>query len=326
MPLPRPEDLLENDLSPEEKPDTDEDEEDDYMNMTFEEPTTKPATETYSQRRTRIQREQFEKSQTKSQKVIEQEKREEALRQSLLEKEEHKESKAMKMMKMMGYNAGEGLGKTGVGTTKRVEPISIEMKESRTGIGHGTAVKRKLQEVAEDARKKQVVEEVDYQDRVREERELRQTEGRSRAAQRMCEALASDEEMNQRRVNVVWRGLVRERVRKERERLMREQMMERRPFHNVEDENQDEEGGSKVEGAVEVGSAADKEISNVEQEGEEEEDAELEEFEALPPPEQLDQVLGFLRASHAYCFWCGHKYENSEELAEKCPGEKEDDH
>jgi len=75
--------------------------EDDYLSMTFDEP--KPVAETYSQRRARKLREHETNSHIKSPKVLEQERREEGLAQNLLSEPAKKETKAMRMMKLMGY-------------------------------------------------------------------------------------------------------------------------------------------------------------------------------------------------------------------------------
>jgi len=78
------------------------DEEDDYLTMTFEEPQQRVA-ETYSQRRARKLREHDTNSHIKPIKVIEQERREEGLAKNLFAEKQNKETKAMRMMKLMGY-------------------------------------------------------------------------------------------------------------------------------------------------------------------------------------------------------------------------------
>ena len=71
--------------------------------MTFKEPL-RPVAETYSQRRARKLREHETNSHIKSPKVLEQERREEGLTQNVLTSEPaKKETKAMRMMKLMGY-------------------------------------------------------------------------------------------------------------------------------------------------------------------------------------------------------------------------------
>ena len=76
-------------------------EEEDYLTMTFEEEPHRVA-ETYSQRRARKLREHDTNSHIKPVKVLEQERREEGLAKNLFT-EKQKETKAMRMMKLMGY-------------------------------------------------------------------------------------------------------------------------------------------------------------------------------------------------------------------------------
>ena len=78
------------------------DEEEDYLTMTFEEPQQR-VSETYSQRRARKLREHDTNSHIKPVKVLEQEQREEGLAKNLFADKQKKETKAMRMMKLMGY-------------------------------------------------------------------------------------------------------------------------------------------------------------------------------------------------------------------------------
>ena len=76
------------------------DEEEDYLTMTFEEP--RRVAETYSQRRARKLREHDTNSHIKPVKILEHEQREEGLATKLFAGKQ-KETKAMRMMKLMGY-------------------------------------------------------------------------------------------------------------------------------------------------------------------------------------------------------------------------------
>ncbi|KAI9317381.1 hypothetical protein BX666DRAFT_1877308 [Dichotomocladium elegans] len=53
---------------------------------------------------------------------------------------------------------------------------------------------------------------------------------------------------------------------------------------------------------------------------------EMEELRALPLDDRLERLVGYLRTEHMYCFWCGAKYDDQQDLAENCPGPEEDDH
>ncbi|KAF9164086.1 hypothetical protein DFQ26_001827 [Actinomortierella ambigua] len=50
------------------------------------------------------------------------------------------------------------------------------------------------------------------------------------------------------------------------------------------------------------------------------------EFASLEVLEKRDKVVDYLRAKHAYCFWCHAQYDDQTDLQEHCPGTSEDDH
>lgn len=46
----------------------------------------------------------------------------------------------------------------------------------------------------------------------------------------------------------------------------------------------------------------------------------------LKTKERLDKILSYLRLTYSYCFWCGMRYDNQEDMQNSCPGETEEDH
>ena len=42
--------------------------------------------------------------------------------------------------------------------------------------------------------------------------------------------------------------------------------------------------------------------------------------------DRLDRVLSYLRSQYAYCFWCGTRYIDKEDMDASCPGEDEEAH
>ncbi|KAJ5744086.1 hypothetical protein N7533_008956 [Penicillium manginii] len=131
-------------------------------------------------------------------------------------------------------------------------------------------------------------------------------------------------------INVLYRGLVRERENHERDKQARHALHTSLPssffpkqrlptFDASELEREDGQAlGTRLGLDFEPYTAA------VEQELEEE-DPELEAFNELPPSERLHKLVLYLRETYRYCFWCKYRYERDDEL-EGCPGLTEEDH
>ncbi|KAG5982477.1 hypothetical protein E4U55_001848 [Claviceps digitariae] len=318
---------------------SDDGEDDDYMNMTFEE--SAPVKETSLQRTQRLKKEALARGMVKSKAQLREEEaaaREKALSTSMLDAPTAKKSKGFAMMAKMGFTGG-GLGKkTQDGNARTVtEPIKLSLKEDRGGIGMESEKKRKLQEAMEERDIKTKVVKVEdpyeYRERVRKEREDERLEKQFRAAQRVAERMDEEEDEKQegpiakaaplasrplRSIRVLYRGLVRYREEKERDRRMRydlEQSLSRLPTYDDEDEDEDDKQalGKK-----------EKTASYVTSEDLDEEDEELEAFDAQEPGKRLGELVGYLRKRHRYCFWCKMQYEGEE--MEGCPGVEEEDH
>ncbi|TVY90734.1 G patch domain-containing protein [Lachnellula willkommii] len=319
-----------------------EDEEDDYMNMVIAEPTKPKEKETYTQRRLRKERESEAKGRVKSKAeraADEAAAREAALSKSLLEDPATSSSnKGLAMMAKMGFKPGVALGsKDNIGA--RLEPVGINMKEDRGGIGLDTEKKRKFREEYENEGKRVKAEEGEYRERVRNEREEARQEGLVAAAMRVAERMDGEREEEEalnrgegpdetdakkrristkplRQINVLWRGLIRQREEKERERRMRynlHQSLSRLPMYDDPDEDKEDKRalGKDV-------------VKHTLVEDLEEEDPELDAFKALDPTERLHKLVLHLREEYNYCFFCKYTYPDKE--MEGCPGLTEEDH
>ncbi|KAK6954392.1 hypothetical protein Daesc_004359 [Daldinia eschscholtzii] len=319
-----------------------EEDDDDYMNMTFGE--EEPKTETSLQRRQRLKREGEIKGRVKSKAELaaaEREEREKALNQSLLDSARAKKSKGFAMMAKMGFKPGVALGSADSAEHARLEPIRPQMKEDRGGIGLDSDRKRALNEAAAQSEKRQKVDETEFRDRVRREREQARLERQVYAAMKVCERMDEEEqaggaktddgtkestattEKKKRTIStrplksipVVWRGLIRNREEAERDRRMRhdlEQSSTRLPTYVDDLEDDDKTALGKTATAY------------VPVEDLEEEDTELEEFNALEVEERLRRLVEYLRKQYKYCFWCKCGY--PDETMEGCPGLTEEDH
>lgn len=320
-----------------------DEEEDDYMNMSFDDPT--PAKETSLQRTQRLKREARARGVIKSKEQIAEEEeaaREKALSTSLLDDAKAKKSKGFAMMAKMGFTGG-GLGKkTEEGDAPgRTEPIKVSVKDDRGGIGLDNEKKRKIREAAEERDIKAAkIDPDEYRERVRKEREDARLEKQFFAAQRTAERM-DDEKAELSGTNppipkakdqadksapissrplksipLLYRSLVRHREEAERDRRMRydlEQSLSRLPTYEDDQEDADDKR-ALGKGHTVYATAEDLD----------EEDEELDQFNELEIGERLRRVVEYLREKHQYCFWCKMVYPDAE--MEGCPGLTEEDH
>ncbi|XP_023133810.1 G patch domain-containing protein 11 [Amphiprion ocellaris] len=149
------------------------------------------------------QKEKNIKNRQKTYKEQEKESRETALQSSI-----SNDNKGFALLQKMGYKAGQGLGKEGAG---RVDPIPLNIKKDRGGIGMEEVKKRKAEEELERYRQKVRAEQQnetksleDFRSRVRTEREERKIEGDLRRSQRTCEQLDSQKGITVPREDWYW--------------------------------------------------------------------------------------------------------------------------
>lgn len=251
------------------------------------------------------------------------------------------------MLVKMGFKPGTALGAEG-NANARAEPLEVVVREGREGIGMESERERKRRAIDEAKKARRWGERRMSGGEYREEMSRGLNEGRLEGlvrramwiaeelhdgadavdgegegeAEEQSDAVEAEEEKGEakegkklparptRRINVLWRGLIRERETKEKDRRARYdlyQSLSRNPAYNdPEEEEQDRTAFGALEEEVE------------------EEDPELDAFNALPPAERLGKVLNHLRTEHFYCFWCKCKYPDEE--MDECPGPDEEDH
>jgi len=333
------------------------DEEDDYLNMSFAEPVEQKH-ETSFQRRERKKREAEEKARPKSKAVLKAEA--DAARELALATALDSSNKGFKMMAKMGFKGGAlGAGESAA----RTEPIEVTMKEDRSGIGLENEKKRKFRNAAEKAEidtKKAKVDEGDYRERMRLEREQKRLESQIIGAMKVAERFDEGQEVTANSTSDQAQGV--------EENAEPEQKTTEQP-PSADDDQSDEPVPPKVvpkrpyssinvlwRGLVRHRLIKERErrmrydlhqsLSRLptyndpdedeqykqalgkEEEEIEEEDTELDEFTALEPAERLAKLLDYLRTKYHYCFWCKFQYrdETMEDDGAKCPGLTEDDH
>eukprot|EP00850_Spirogloea_muscicola_P001544 SM000005S17341 [mRNA] locus=s5:1526289:1528495:- [translate_table: standard] len=205
-----------------------------------------------------------------------------------------------KLLQQMGYQAGQAIGthlKAGQG---RVEPLGLDLKRGRTGLGVDELqreLKRKREEEASRQQLKAQVELEDvrkgFQTRSRgrwEGRKLRADISRARAS------LGSFGDDAEPAAEAVPRAL-REAEAREEEKLEPLAIFRRR------------EGG-----------LADVESSPPKAATGEEED------EELFTPEILYELLERLRSQYFFCLYCGIQYPSFQQMNDECPGLSDEDH
>ncbi|KAF0898013.1 hypothetical protein E2562_001695 [Oryza meyeriana var. granulata] len=199
-----------------------------------------------------------------------------------------------RLLKQMGYDPAAGGG--------GAEPVGIEIRRSRAGLGAEPAVavapppppQQPSAEVAEGERRR--VEEIesgvapDGSRRGRRASPLQQpsvtvAEGERRRVEEMAVELRARQSTQWRSRRVVW-------------------------------------DYRKAEAAL--AQLENREVEPPPPEGEEKE--KTEEEEEVITEEDLQIILAKLRDEHYYCLYCGCKYESAEALANECPGPNEDDH
>ncbi|XP_068088235.1 G patch domain-containing protein 11 isoform X2 [Hyperolius riggenbachi] len=144
-----------------------------------------PRTVRQSYQKEEKQKESNLKNRQKSLKEVEKEKRDTVLNEALTN-----ENKGFAMLQKMGYKMGQSLGKKGDGI---VEPIPLNIKTGRSGIGHEEMKKRKAEETLENYRRKiQISKQAearaadDFRSRIRSKRDEQKLEGDLRRSQRAC--------------------------------------------------------------------------------------------------------------------------------------------
>ncbi|KAL8950756.1 MAG: hypothetical protein Q9222_003230 [Ikaeria aurantiellina] len=240
-------------------------------------------------------------------------------------------SKGYQMMAKLGFTAGSALGKKG-NENARTEPLGLVIKEGRAGVGMDGEKKRKFREVAEDVVSEEMAKkqetEGEFRERQGREREEKRAEALCWAAMRVLEEFEGEGKLENSRendgeaeikqsttlprphINMLWRGLARDRQQRERERRMRydlhQSLSRDAAYTDPEEEKQDRQAWG------------------VDEEDVEEEDPELEAFNALEAAERLQKIVIYLREKWRYCFWC--KFQYPDVAMEGCPGLGEDEH
>lgn len=230
---------------------------------------------------------QVNKQQFRPQRVVEAERREEGMSVAL-----STENKGFALLQKMGYKPGSGIGKSGTG---RVEPIPINLKSGRGGLGRDAALKQIATEkaairrrIALQREKPTSVEE--YRLRVTQKVTERRTNSDLFKSQRICQRM--DVEKGFTEPSEVWFW----------------------PKVEPPPETEDDSRLTTLELLCKEGTSETLEDT-----------AEEPEIE-FDPTEKLGMLTIYLRQAHSYCLWCGIVYDDEKDLKDNCPGQTRDDH
>ncbi|XP_069116546.1 G patch domain-containing protein 11-like [Argopecten irradians] len=296
----------------------DDSEEDDYMSdaILLQCKDTRPGLVSSKQARN-YQREEKQKqakinNTVKTKKVLENEKREEGLKSAI-----GSENKGFALLSKMGYKPGTALGKRGEG---RSEPVPIELKAGRGGLGRETEAKRKkAQEVAFRAmvsHKKQKLElrqKQHFMSHLSNRFSEQQAERDLYKSQKVCEQLDSQMDIKEPEVHYFWPAAHLKRLKKKAQQHVKDEC----DFDDDFNDDRDDSIPKKP-----LRSIHDFEEEEVEEEEEEEEEI----IDTVPVIEKLQILTRYLRTKHVYCVWCGTRYNDADDLASSCPGDTAEAH
>ncbi|KAG9292861.1 hypothetical protein G9A89_016223 [Geosiphon pyriformis] len=171
------------------------DSDDDYMSSKFlsETTSTTEEKETYSERRR--QKKLLNTGYHKPRHELEKERREEGLSKPIDLEENN--SPGLRLLKKMGYEKGMVLGKNSSALAS-TEPLTVELKQDRLGLGMSTEVKKRTMQQLADTTKRVKLEEDAFRNRVREDRLAKRIEGQFHTLQKICQTLDS------RKASIFW--------------------------------------------------------------------------------------------------------------------------
>ena len=223
----------------------------------------------------------------------------------------------MRMLKLMGYKEGHGIGKSADGIKA---PIAVIMKTDRGGLGQAERQNEARQRREEWAQARvELLEQrkEDFQAAMSNRFSERRVASNLNKAMKTIETL--DTRAGRERSCLWWSSAEKEETEKEQGEggggepseslfLTGGELSAVRTEEEETAVQHGQGGGGEEEG------------------GEEEVDTELELWQTLSDAEKLSVATAYLREGHFYCLYCGHQYSSAKELREECPGESEDDH
>lgn len=186
------------------------------------------------------------------------------------------------------------------------QPLDLNFKTGRTGIGHETQAKEEQKDRVEAHlnQMKEIVAKqeellVDYRKRKRATIDVKQVSGDLRKMRKACQELDVQIGLDIPCVSWYW-PIYKDRTGEIHEESLSTKFPHRRYQQMVEEEESAKfvyANGKEAPSEFKIDDLNDDELADM-----------------------LNGLVEYLREKHFYCFWCGANFESKEELTEHCPG------
>lgn len=281
-------------------------------------------------------KEQIEAEQRHKQKPVkqlEEERREEGLKSAI-----PSDNKGFSMLAKMGYKPGDSIGRSS--SSGIVEPISIQIKSNRGGLGREAAIKQ-LQEYKNRLRQTKAEQKNEtstssisqFRQRMAQKTSDKQLEADLSKCQRACEKLDLDATIDAPIMKFFWPQRKKAELTETIEdpyddKGEREPKRKRKDSSSSSDDSDSNHITSKQFGIFpdsdeSSSSSSEEESPKIEEIPADTPDDEDDEYE---PSEKLEMLSTYLRTTYCYCHWCGVHYTDIDDLETNCPGSTKDDH
>jgi len=238
-------------------------------------------------------------------------------REEGLQKAIDSSNKGFALLKKMGYKEGESLGKSNTG---RLEPIPIEVRNDRSGIGREDALQKVIetkykirQKHREDQMKRKELSDQNFAEEFRKQQshnhKLKQIEGDLNRSKKTCYQLDQAKGFTEPIEMWFWPDM-----NKDENDSIIDDDIDGEPIKDEKQLSIDTEEAS----VTEITGYDDR----VKPDFIPKEDIGCE----FLPEEQLNIITEYLRSQYLYCLWCGITFSDNQDMSSNCPGSTRDDH
>ena len=207
----------------------------------------------------------------------------------------------------------------GKDNTGRVEPIPIEIKNNRAGLGREAAIKRikeakaqfRLKHAEQRLKAADAIHQIsaqEFRDQLAKKNRTRQTENDLYKSQKACHQLDIEKGFKEPAEAWFWPARTR-----------------------ITDDQDDQDAIDEDNKAMDAATASTKAESGSDSDEDEDRFQEVSEAEPVKEEEfstdeKLEILTGYLRSQYLYCLWCGITFSDQDEMTNQCPGATKADH